>query len=110
MSLASLASLARRSRNHAGRQIKPPVTLRARQLADQVIGLIGNNKCGDRMRTNWAGNSAPSAAEQDRTMAVCRMRARWLRQSAAMLAEDQPGDAELARKVEATIEETLRRK
>jgi hypothetical protein len=36
------------------------------------------------------------------------MKARWLRQSAAMLAEDHPDEADLAKKVESKAEEILR--
>ena len=62
------------------------------------------------MRDDSARYLREVGAEQDRTLAVCRMKARWLRQSAAMLAEDHPGDADLAGKVQSKIEEVLRTK
>jgi cytochrome c oxidase assembly factor CtaG len=71
-----------------------------------VIDLIGSDgaiaeceKLGGLLRA--------MGAEQDHIMAVFRMRARWLQQSAAMLAEDHPGDADLAGKVRSKVEEML---
>ena len=74
-----------------------------------MIGLIGTDDAAADCEKLGASLRA-LGAEQDRTLAVCRMKARWLRQSAAMLAEDHPGDAELAGKVQSKAEEMLRTK
>jgi hypothetical protein len=90
-------------------RIKPPPIHRARQLADQVIGLIGTDNASAECE-KLGGYLRALGAEQDRTLALCRMKARWLKQSAAMLAEDHPGDAELAGKVQSQAEQMLRTK
>ncbi|MGA2033820.1 MAG: transposase [Thermoguttaceae bacterium] len=108
-SRATLTSLARSGFQMAQMHVQPPPTDRARQLADQVLGLIGKNNAAAECERLGASLRA-LGGEQDRTMAVCRMKARWLRQSAAMLAEDHPADAELAGKVQAKTEEMLRTK
>ena len=106
---AILTSLARSGVETTRADVEPRPADRARRLAERVIDLIGKEgasaecgKLGVALRT--------LGAEQDRTLAVCRMKARWLRQSAAMLAEDHPGDAELAGKVQAKVEDMLRTK
>jgi hypothetical protein len=108
-SRAILASLGRSGFEMTQVPVGPSPADQARQLADRVIGLIGTDgpaaeceKLGGRLRT--------LGAEQDRTLAICRMKARWLRQSAAMLVEDHPGDADLGGKVQAKVEEILRTK
>ena len=57
-------------------QVKPPPADRARQLADQVIGLIGTDGAAAECE-KLGGQLRPLGAEQDRTLAVCRMKARW---------------------------------
>ena len=49
-------------------------------------------------------------ADEDRTLANCRMAGRWLRQSAAMLAEDDPSQAALAGAVQARVQQMLETK
>jgi hypothetical protein len=83
--------------------------VRARQLADEVVDLIGTDDAAPRCEKLGASLRA-LGAEQDRALAVCRMIARWLKQSAAMLVEDHPGDAELAGKVQSKAEGLLRTK
>jgi hypothetical protein len=90
-------------------QVKPPPAYRARQRADAVIGLIGQDN-GAAECEKLGASLRFIGAEQDRMLAVCRMKARWLKQSAAMLAEDHPGDAELAGKVQSLAETMLRAK
>ena len=82
---------------------------RAAQLADKIIALIGTDgaareceRLGAELRAIGAGG--------DGAMATCRMRLRWLKQAAAMYAEDHPDDAELAKKVLAKAEEMLQTK
>jgi hypothetical protein len=109
-SRAVLTSLAR-----AGSEVtqpwsaRPPPAQLARQLADRVIGLIGTDSAAGECQ-KLGGQLRALGAQQDHALAVCRMKARWLRQSAAMLAEDHPGDAELAGKVQSTVDEMLRTK
>jgi hypothetical protein len=106
-SRAILASLARSGIETTPSPVKLSPAHRARLCANQVIDLIGSDgaiaeceKLGGLLRA--------IGTEQDHIMAVFRMRARWLRQSAAMLAEDHPGDADLAGKVRSKVEEMLR--
>jgi hypothetical protein len=49
-------------------------------------------------------------AIQDRTLANCRMAARWLLQQASMMAVQTPQNAGLAGKIQARIEQVLQRK
>jgi hypothetical protein len=82
---------------------------RAKQLADSVAALVGKaNALAD---CEALGKELRIlGADQDRRMANCRMAARWLKQSALMLAEDQPRDADLAKKVQALAEKALETK
>jgi hypothetical protein len=82
---------------------------RARQLAEQVSGLIAREnslaeceKLGAELRA--------IGANEDRTLAKCRMAGRWLKQSAAMLAEDDPSQAALAGEVQARVRQVLETK
>jgi hypothetical protein len=84
-------------------------TERARKLADDILVLIGKG--------NAAAQCRPIAAEvrrlgamQDRTLANCRMAARWLEQQASMMGARSPESAETARKIQAQIENVLQRK
>jgi len=106
---AVVASLARQDYQIAQAQGQSPRARLARQLADQVLALIGkDNAAADCERLGAILREV--GAQQDRTLAVCRMKVRWLKQTAAMLAEDHPGDANLAAKVQAKIDEVLRTK
>ena len=62
------------------------------------------------MRKDRRQISVPWAPSRIAWLALCRMKARWLKQSAAMLAEDHPGDTALAGKVQSKAEEMLRTK
>jgi cytochrome c oxidase assembly factor CtaG len=108
-SRAILASLGRSGFEMTRRPIEPSPAVRARQLADQVVSLIGAENAAAECE-KLGGLLRALGAEQDSMLAVCRMKARWLRQSAAMLAEDRPGDAELAGKIQSKVEEMLRTK
>jgi hypothetical protein len=101
-----LAALAHVGSVPADMQIHPITPHRARDMADAVIELIGADNALPKCETQGRQLREMGAA-QDRTMALCRMRARWLRQSAAMQAEDHPGDAALAGKVQAKVEAVL---
>ncbi len=92
----------------AGLQVKPPPAQRARQLADQVIGLIGTDGAAECEKIG--GQLRALGAQQDRTLAVCRIKARCVRQSIAAYADDHPGDTELIGNVQSRIEELLRTK
>jgi hypothetical protein len=106
---AILASAQRSVDEMPQMQVKPPLTFRARQSADAVIDLIGKDNAAPRCEKLGA-SLRTLGAEQDRMLAVCRMKARSLRQSAAMLAEDHPGDTELAGRVRSKAEAVLRAK
>ncbi|MGO9108390.1 MAG: hypothetical protein ACLP9L_04080 [Thermoguttaceae bacterium] len=102
------------SLGHSGLEITrmpagPAAADRARQLADRVISLIGTDNAAAECE-KLGGRLRALGAEQDRLLAVCRMKARWLKQSAAMLAEDHPDDSQLAGKVQSQVEEVLRTK
>jgi hypothetical protein len=85
---------------------KPKLTDRAARLAGEVTGLIGKDgalaEC-QRLGAELRG----VGAIQDRTLAKCRMDARWLRQQAAMLAAGDTAAAALAKKIQARTEQTL---
>jgi hypothetical protein len=86
-----------------------PVPNLARQLAEDVTRLIGNQnavaeceKLGEKIR--YIGDV------QNRELAIYRMKARWLRQSAIMLVEGHPEEAELAKQLQAKADEMLETK
>jgi hypothetical protein len=86
---------------------------RARKLADDVLGLIGKPDPAAECR-RLGLELRRLGASQDRALASSRMAARWLRQQAMMVAEDVPGSAEPARriqefaaKIQGRIEQTL---
>jgi len=106
---AILASLGRSGFEMTPMPIESSPAHRARQLADQVIGLIGADNAAAECE-RLGGLLRTIGAEQDRALAICRMKARWLRQSAAMVAEDRPGDAGLAGKVQSKVEGILQTK
>jgi hypothetical protein len=106
---AVVASLARQDNQMAQVQGQSPRARLARQRAEQVLALIGkDNAVADCERLGAILREI--GAQQDRTLAVCRMKARWLKETAAMLAENHPGDADLAAKVQVKIDEVLRTK
>jgi hypothetical protein len=80
---------------------------RARQLADQVAALTGKERAAAECEHLGTQLRALGAA-QDRLLASCRMQARWLKQSAAMLAEDHPDQAVLADKVRTHADRMLK--
>ena len=94
-------------RKLAGAAATIPPAQRARKLADEVLGLIGQKEAAAECRRLGLALRR-LGAEQDRAMANGRMAARWLRQQAAMLAEGDPGSAELAGKIQGRIEQSLR--
>ena len=84
----------------------PTPAERAARIASEVVDLVNKEgaladceKLGAQAR--WIG------AVQDRTLANCRMMVRWLKQSAAMLVEDDPRGAKLAAEVYARAERLL---
>ena len=84
----------------------PPPAKLASQLAEQVVGLIGRKNSMAECKKLGAEIRQIGASE-DRTLASCRMATRWLKQSAAMLAEDDPSQAVLAGEVQARAEQML---
>jgi hypothetical protein len=88
---------------------QPEPAARASELAEQVIGLIGNDnpveecrRLGDELRR--------IGAIQDWTLSRCRMLLRWLRQQARMSAIREPESAGLAREVQRRVEGFLAEK
>ena len=82
---------------------------RARQLADKVLSLVGTENAA--AECGILGEQVRCVGElQNRELAIYRMKARWLRQSAMMLAEDHPEQAELAKKIQSKAEEMLQTK
>ncbi len=79
---------------------------RAARIAAAVANLTGKaNVLAD---CETLGEEARAiGASQDRTLANCRMMVRWLKQSAVMLAEDDPGAAALAGEVQTRAERML---
>jgi len=109
--LAALQSIAQRiERDVAAFSGKaPPPAERARQLAAQVVALIDRadslaecEKLGAELRA--------IGASEDRMLAKCRMASRWLKESAAMLAEDAPAQAAVAREVRDRVQQVLESK
>ncbi len=86
-----------------------PPAQRARQLAQRVISLIGREDSLAECEQLGMELRAIGAA-QDRTLARCRMASRWLKQSAAMLAEDDPSQAALAGEIQARVRQMLETK
>jgi hypothetical protein len=84
----------------------PPPAKLASQLAEQVLVLIGRKNSMSECEKLGAEIRQIGASE-DRALARCRMAARWLRQSAAMLAEDDSSQAVLAGEVQARAERML---
>jgi len=84
----------------------PGPVAQARKLTDEVVALVGKpDSLAECQRLG--GQLRAVGAVQDRTLANCRMKARWLRQSAAMAAEDAPADAGLAEKIRARTDQAL---
>jgi hypothetical protein len=103
---APLDQIAAGLQQTAAAQEKPPPADRAAALAAQVAALVGKpdalaecQKLGAAIRAVGAG--------QDAAMSNCRMAVRWLRASAAMIAEEKPKQAELAKTIEARAEKFL---
>jgi hypothetical protein len=91
-------------RGLAGATTEPAA--RARKLADEVLGLIGKQDAAAECR-RLGLELRRLGASQDRALASSRMAARWLRQQAITMAEANPGNAELAAKIQGRIEQTL---
>jgi hypothetical protein len=87
----------------------PLLRKRVRELADRVVALIGTDGAAGKCEKLGA-QLRDLGAHQDCELAVYRMRARWLRQSAIMWAEEHPQDAEAAKKVQVLAEEALQTK
>jgi hypothetical protein len=102
-----LATLDDLERKLAGAAATIPPAQRARKLADEVLGLIGQKDAAAECR-RLGLELRRLGAVQDRGLANGRMAARWLRQQAAMLAERDPGSAVPVGRIEARIEQTLR--
>jgi hypothetical protein len=85
---------------------KPSPADRTAELAAQVAALIGKADALAECQRLGAAVRAIGVA-QDAALANCRMAVRWLRQSAAMIAEDNPQQAELAKTVQARAEKFL---
>ncbi len=84
----------------------PKISDRAAKLAGEVSGLI--SKDGALADCQRLGAELRGlGAIQDRTLAKCRMDARWLRQQAAMMASGDAADAALAKTVQARTEQIL---
>ncbi|MGA2066008.1 MAG: hypothetical protein ABSG86_13630 [Thermoguttaceae bacterium] len=79
---------------------------RAAPLVARVIGLVGKADGAAQCQRLGAAVRAIGAG-QDATLSNCRMAVRWLRQSAAMIAEEDPRGAELARAVQARADQFL---
>ena len=88
---------------------KPTPSERAARLADEIDKLTAKKDALAECQQLGAEVRAIGAL-QDRTLANCRMAARWLKQSAAMLAEDSPREAVLAKKIQARAEQMLQAK
>jgi len=86
-----------------------PPAQRARKLADEVLGLIGKKDPAAECR-RLGLELRRLGAVQDRGLASGRMAARWLRQQALMMAEQDRQNADLAGKIEGRIEQALPRK
>ena len=88
---------------------KPGPADRAARLAKQIGGLAGKTtamaEC-ERIGTDLRG----IGAAQDRTLSNCRMTARWIKQSALTVGEDDPQIEAWARKIVARVEQDLAEK
>lgn len=82
---------------------------RVARLADEIDQLTAKKNALAECQQLGAEVRAIGAL-QDRTLAGCRMATRWLKQSAAMVAEDSPDDAALAKKIQARAEQMLQGK
>jgi len=80
-----------------------------RRLAGEVAALIGRQNAAAECR-RLGLEVRRLGALQDRTLANCRMAARWMRQQAALWPAQSPDTAGLAKKIEARIDQTLGRK
>jgi len=79
---------------------------KVRKLAGEVAALIGRPNAAAECR-RLGLEIRRLGASQDRTLANCRMAARWTRQQAAMWPTPSPETAGLAEKIEARIEQGL---
>ena len=93
-------------RTLAGAAATVPPAEQARKLADEVLGLIGKKDPAAECR-RLGLELRRLGAVQDRGLASGRMAARWLRQQAAMMAEQDRQSADLAAKIQGRIEQTL---
>ena len=78
----------------------------ARKCSAEIIALIGTQNAAAECR-RLAAEVRRIGAAQDRALANCRMATRWLRQQVSMLASQAPDSADLGRKIERRIDETL---
>jgi hypothetical protein len=105
----NLAAIAGQLEQTAVRATSAHHPARAKQLADATAALTGKDNAlgevealGEELRL--------LGAAQDRALANCRMAARWLKQSAAMMIEDEPHSTETAKKVQTLAEQMLQTK
>ena len=84
----------------------PKLTDRAAQLAGEVSGLISKDSAVPECQRLGAELRGLGAI-QDRTLAKCRMDARWLRQQAVTTASADAAAAALAKKVQVRTEQIL---
>ena len=92
----------------AAASTQPSVTGRAARLAGNVNALIGkDNALAECQRLG--AELRDLGTLQDRTLAKCRMDARWLKQQAAMIAADNAPAAALAKKIQTRAEQILQR-
>jgi len=82
---------------------------RAAELAHEIVGLIGEqNALGECQRLGI--DLRRIGAVQDRTLSKCRMKVRWLKQQARMIAGSDPRNAELAKELCARAERILEKR
>ena len=86
---------------------KPKLPDRAVQLAGEVIATDRQETARLAECQRLGGELRAIGAIQDRTLAKCRMDARWLRQQAATMAAGDTAGAALAKKIQARTEQVF---
>ena len=82
---------------------------RATRLANQIGSLVGKPAAMAEC-VRIGAELRGIGAVQDRTLSNCRMTARWIKQSAVMVGEEDPPKAAWARKIAARVEQDLAEK
>lgn len=104
---ATIADLAARLEQAAGAAaVTPALADQAARLAAEMAALIGKRDALDECQ-RIGGEIRAVGAVQDRALSNCRMTLRWLKQSAIMIAEDDPQQAPWVNSIRERTERVL---